>query len=62
MRAYNTRVATFPSNLVAAMFGFEARDFFELTDPAARTAHAVVEHPPAVPVEQLQAMCGPTAT
>ena len=24
VRAYNTRVATFPSNLVAAMFGFQA--------------------------------------
>ena len=41
VRAYNTRVATFPSNLVAAMFGFENREFFELTDPAARTAPQV---------------------
>jgi LemA protein len=38
VRAYNTRVRTFPSNLVAAMFGFTARDFFELRDRAARTA------------------------
>ncbi len=36
VRAYNTRVATFPSNLVAAMFHFAARPFFELTDPVAR--------------------------
>ncbi|WP_193611497.1 LemA family protein [Nocardioides lijunqiniae] len=36
VRAYNTRVRTFPSNVVAGVFGFEARDFFELLDPAAR--------------------------
>ena len=41
VRAYNTRVATFPSNLVASMFSFGPRDFFELTDPAARTAPTV---------------------
>ena len=41
VRAYNTRVATFPSNLVAAMFGFRARDFFEITDANARTAPSV---------------------
>jgi LemA protein len=38
VRAYNTRVATFPSNIVAGTFGFESRQFFELTDPGARTA------------------------
>ena len=36
VRAYNTRVRTFPSNLIASMFHFEIRDFFELKDPAAR--------------------------
>jgi LemA protein len=41
VRAYNTRVATFPSNVVAALFGFEARQFFEITDAAARTAPSV---------------------
>ena len=41
VRAYNTRVATFPSNLVAAMFGFRSRQFFELTDPQARVAPSV---------------------
>jgi LemA protein len=35
VRALNTRVRTFPSNLVASMFSFRAREFFELTDPAA---------------------------
>ena len=41
VRAYNTRVATFPSNVVAAMFGFKAREFFEITDANARTAPSV---------------------
>jgi hypothetical protein len=34
-------VATFPSNLVAAMFHFTSRQFFELTDPTARQAPPV---------------------
>jgi LemA protein len=34
VRALNTRVATIPSNIVAAMFGFERADFFELREPA----------------------------
>ena len=34
VRALNTRVRTFPSNLVASVFGFTTRDFFELSDPA----------------------------
>ena len=37
-RAYTTRCSTFPSNLIAGMFHFEPREFFELTDPAARVA------------------------
>ncbi len=41
VRAYNTRVSTFPSNLVASAFGFRPRDFFELTDPAAAAAPRV---------------------
>jgi LemA protein len=41
VRAYNTRAATFPSNLVASAFGFGRREFFELTDPAARTVPTV---------------------
>jgi LemA protein len=32
VRAYNTRVRTFPSNLVAAMFRFRLREFFEIRD------------------------------
>jgi LemA protein len=41
VRAYNTRVRTFPSNLVASMFGFGVRDFFELRDQAMRSAPEV---------------------
>jgi LemA protein len=41
VRAYNTRVRTFPSNVVAGMFDFAARDFFELHDQAVRTAPRV---------------------
>lgn len=41
VRAYNTRLATFPSNLVGSTFHFERREFFELRDPAARTAPVV---------------------
>lgn len=41
VRAYNTRVQTFPSNLIAGAFGFASRDFFELKDPAARQAPPV---------------------
>ncbi len=33
VRSYNTRVQTFPSNLVAKAFGFRRKDFFELQDP-----------------------------
>ena len=35
VRALNTRVRTFPSNVVASMFSFSAKEFFELSDPAA---------------------------
>ena len=41
VRAYNTRVMTFPSNLVASAFHFSRREFFELKDPVARTAPSV---------------------
>src|SRR5689334_21500518 len=41
VRAYNTRCSTFPSNVIAGMFHFEKREFFELTDPAARQAPTV---------------------
>lgn len=31
---YNNRQQTFPGNLIASLFGFEKRDFFELESPA----------------------------
>jgi len=34
VRDLNTRIAQFPSNVVAGMFGFKPREFFELTTPA----------------------------
>ena len=40
VRAYNTRVRTVPSNLVAAAFGFRTREFFEIRDQAARSVAA----------------------
>ena len=41
VRQYNTRVESVPSNLIAGMFHFEKATYFEVTDPAARTAPAV---------------------
>ena len=41
VRAYNTRISTFPSNLVASAFDFERRDFFELRDPSVAAAPQV---------------------
>ena len=36
VRALNTKVESFPSNLVAGQFGFHKADYFELADPAER--------------------------
>jgi LemA protein len=33
VRDLNTRIQQFPSNVVAGMFGFKNRDFFEIPDP-----------------------------
>jgi LemA protein len=41
VRSYNTRVETFPSNLVAGAFRFGPRDFFELRDRATASAPGV---------------------
>lgn len=35
VRDLNTKIQTFPSNIVAGMFGFTAKDFFEVEDRAA---------------------------
>lgn len=34
VRSLNTRVGAFPSNLIASVFGFGEREFFELADPS----------------------------
>ncbi len=41
VRDLNTRIAEFPSNLIAGMFGFRVREFFEVTVPAEREAPKV---------------------
>jgi LemA protein len=41
VRDLNTRIETFPSNIVAGMFSFRRRDFFEIQDAAERTAPKV---------------------
>ena len=41
VRDYNTMVEVVPSNLVAALFRFEKREFFEIEDPVERDAPKV---------------------
>src|SRR5450432_1646755 len=36
VRDYNTRVQSFPTNILAGMFGFSTRQFFEMESPADR--------------------------
>jgi LemA protein len=36
VRDLNTKIQTFPSNIVAGMFGFKTREFFEVPDAAQR--------------------------
>lgn len=41
VRALNTKVETFPANVVAGMFGFQRAEYFEVTDPQVRQAPQV---------------------
>ncbi|MBZ5502521.1 MAG: LemA family protein [Acidobacteriia bacterium] len=41
VRDFNTKIAQFPSNLIAGMFNFKAREFFEIGAPAEREAPKV---------------------
>lgn len=41
VRDMNAAVQTFPTNLLAGMFGFKAREYFELTEAEARNAPKV---------------------
>lgn len=36
VRAYDTAREVFPTNIIAGMFNFEAREYFEIDDPEAR--------------------------
>ncbi|HEY2934866.1 MAG TPA: LemA family protein [Acidobacteriota bacterium] len=36
VRDFNTRIAQFPANILAGLFGFQRREFFELAAPAER--------------------------
>lgn len=41
VRDFNTKIAVFPSNIIAGMFNFKSREFFELSAPAEREAPKV---------------------
>ena len=41
VRAFNTKIQTAPSNLIANTFGFKAADYFEADDPQVRSAPQV---------------------
>src|SRR5580700_3233751 len=41
VRDFNTKIAVFPSNILAGMFNFKPREFFEITAPAEREAPKV---------------------
>jgi LemA protein len=41
VRTFNTRLQTFPTNVVAGLFHFQPAEFFEVTDAAQREAPKV---------------------
>lgn len=41
VRDLNTRIEVFPSNIIAGIFGFDQREYFEIEDEAAREAPKV---------------------
>jgi LemA protein len=43
VRDLNTKIQTFPSNIIAGMFGFASREFFELSDEEQKAAEKPVE-------------------
>jgi LemA protein len=43
VRDLNTKIQTFPSNIIAGMFGFVIREFFELSDEEQKTAEKPVD-------------------
>ncbi|HYL09304.1 MAG TPA: LemA family protein [Candidatus Acidoferrales bacterium] len=49
VRDLNTKIAQFPSNIIAGMFNFKTREFFEVTAAAEREAPRVSFSAPAPP-------------
>lgn len=43
VRDLNTKIQKFPSNIIANMFGFKSRDFYELDDSEQKTAEKPVD-------------------
>ena len=43
VRDLNTKIQTFPSNIIAGLFGFKVREFFELDEAAQKVAEKPVE-------------------
>lgn len=43
VRDLNTKIQTFPSNIIAGMFKFESREFFELTEAEQKIAEKPVD-------------------
>ncbi len=41
VRDLNTKIQSFPSNIIAGMFNFQQRPFFEIADPAERAVPSV---------------------
>jgi len=41
VRDLNTKIQSFPSNIIAGMFNFQQRQFFEIADPAERNVPSV---------------------
>jgi LemA protein len=41
VRDLNTKIQSFPSNIIAGMFNFQLRQFFEITDPTERAVPTV---------------------
>jgi LemA protein len=43
VRDLNTKIESFPNNLIAGMFGFKNREFFELDEAEAKKAEKPVD-------------------
>ncbi len=41
VRDFNTRIQSFPTNIIAGMFNFQLRQFFEIADPTERAVPTV---------------------